>query len=189
MKSSVILSRAGTFPRFITNVDILVFALVFVPFLVHVLPVWGDVPPGARLLPIFFAPLVAALHSRIVLAITLAVLTPWVSYFLTGRPHSGIAVLLSVELLLFTAWIFALVRGTGLRWWIGPAAYLLTKPISGALLLVVPGLVANFSYVEHLTSAVTRSWLGLIALAILGLIASQLKGRERDGQPEDGKAG
>lgn len=186
MKSSVISTRTAAFPRIITEVEIFVAALVFVPFLVHLLPVWGDVPPGVRLLPIFFAPLVAAIHLRVGLAAALAALAPLVGHLLTGRPVAGMAVFLGVELLVFSVWVMALVKTVGPRWWLGPVAYLLSKPISGLLALALPWLMTQFSYGAHLTSAVIISWPGLIALTVLGLIAVQLKRRDAFA-PDDGK--
>ncbi len=177
MKAPVQFARTIAFPRVISDFNVAVVGLALLPFLVHFLPLSNDTPLGARLLPIFYAPLLAALYWRIGIAVSLAALVPWISHMLMGHPEPGMAGLLMVELLLFVLWILVLASWLGPRWWMGPAAYLLTKPLSGILLILLRELLVPIAYMDHLTGAVTRSWPGLIALAIIGMLALQFRNR------------
>ena len=172
--------RPAALPRAVPDFQIAVVGLALLPFLFHIIPVSTDTPLGARLLPIFYAPLLAALYFRIGIAVALAALVPWISHILLGMPPPGMAGLLSAELLLFVLFVLILVNAMGPRWWMGPAAYLLTKPFSGILLVLLPDLLVPVPYLAHLSGAVTRSWPGLIALAVIGWIATRNKG---DPQP------
>lgn len=172
--------RPAALPRAVPDFQIAVVGLALLPFLFHIIPVSTDTPLGARLLPIFYAPLLAALYFRIGIAVALAALVPWISHILLGMPPPGMAGLLSAELLLFVLFVLFLVNAMGPRWWMGPAAYLLTKPFSGILLVLLPDLLVPVPYLAHLSGAVTRSWPGLIALAVIGWIASRNQG---DPQP------
>ena len=46
------------------------------PWMVHFIPSWDDSPIGAKLLPIFYAPLIAALTRRGQVAVCVALLAP-----------------------------------------------------------------------------------------------------------------
>ncbi len=175
MKSPVASPRTGAFPRAVSEFDAVVVASLSLPFLAHLLPAWGTVPLGAVFLPMFFAPLLAVLCHRAFLALTVAALAPWLNHVLTGHPVPGMAILLTFELLLFTGFLLLLARRPGARWWTGPVAYLLAKPVSGLLLLFWPALLAGASYGDHLAGAVTRSWPGLLALAAVSFFALRLR--------------
>lgn len=157
----------------VAEATVLMGMAVLFPVFMHFLPSWDDGPLGARLLPIFWAPLMAAFHFRLSLAVAFAALTPWVNHFLTGHPLPGMAALLMVELLLFAVWIRLLVAKWQPRWWMGSAAYLLTKPFSGLAIVALPNLTGRSDYLGHLTSALTRSWPGILLLALVGALAVQ----------------
>ena len=176
MKSPAPFARSTAFPRVISDLQLVVVGLALLPFLFHFIPVSTDTPLGARLLPIFYAPLLAALYFRLGMAVALAALVPWISHIMMGMPPPGMAGLLTAELLLFVLFVLVLVSWIGPRWWMGPAAYLMTKPFSGILLVLLPDLLAPIPYIAHLSGAVTRSWPGLIALSIIGWIATRHKG-------------
>ncbi|MFP4166626.1 MAG: hypothetical protein ACLFUF_05595 [Opitutales bacterium] len=176
MKSPAPFSRSAVLPRAVSGFQIAVVSLAMLPFLFHIIPISTDTPLGARLLPIFYAPLLAALYFRMGIAVALAALVPWISHILIGMPIPEMAALLTMELLLFVLFVLILVSRIERRWWMGPAAYLLTKPFSGFLfVLLVESQVSN-PYLAHVTTAVTRSWPGLIALAVIGWIAARHNG-------------
>jgi hypothetical protein len=114
-----------------------------VPLLVHMIPPFGDgTPLGVRLLPIFYAPLLAVFLFHPTVAIVSSLVMPFINYQLTGMPPFNIAVLLTVELVVFTiAMLLARQRWPNLA--LAPAAVLLGKVSSALLLIVLPLLPAH----------------------------------------------
>jgi hypothetical protein len=142
------------------------------PYFVHVLPTWDDTPLGARLLPIFYAPLVALYTGRPWFSAALAFVAPWANHFLFGMPDRGLAIVLTWELLLFSAMLWVLLRAVGPAFWLGPAAYVLIKPLSAGLLLLWPLLPPPpLQFAAH---SILNAWPGLIALAILGFTCGRI---------------
>ena len=123
------------------------------PWVVHMIPSWDDSPIGAKLLPIFYAPLIAALTGRGQVAVTVALLAPWVNHLLFGMPPRPIAMLQA---------------------WLGPVAYLATKPIVFVALLSFPGLMPSLSAAAFTVSSTVQAWPGLVVLALLSLFVNKL---------------
>src|SRR5687767_7770331 len=74
-----------------------------IPVLVHLIPPFGDgTPLGVRLLPIFYAPLLAVFLFHPVVAVLASLAMPFINYLLTGMPPFNIAILLTVELVVFS---------------------------------------------------------------------------------------
>ena len=115
------------------------------PWVVHAIPSWDDSPIGAKLLPIFYAPLIAALTGRGQVAVGVALLAPWVNHLLFGMPPRPIAILLTIELVVFSIVAASMASRWAGQAWLGPAAYLATKPIVFVILLLFPGLMPSLS--------------------------------------------
>ena len=101
-------SAAGASPvvRFLTvsfarELGILLCLSVMFPFMIHIIPVPGDAQLGPRLLPMFYAPLLAVIWGRNRSALVLALAAPWLNWALTSHPTPPIAVVTVVELLGF----------------------------------------------------------------------------------------
>lgn len=147
------------------------FALtLFAPFVIHLLPVWGDETWGARLLPMFFGPLLAAMFCRMEVGIAIALLAPWANHFLTGRPLPPMAVILCLQLLvfvLFLRWRFA-VRGPRIH---DPVfAYPTAVAASAGLIAVVPALHPAGPF-AHWVGSVLTAWPGMALLAAVTYLA------------------
>ena len=97
------------------------------PFLVHVIPVPQDSRLGVRLLPMFYAPLIAALVGRTGTAAAVALLAPWLNWALTGHPAPVGASTMSLQLLVFVAGVRLLLARAGPRWYLAAPAYLSCK--------------------------------------------------------------
>jgi hypothetical protein len=148
-----------------TTVSALALSAVL-PVLVHMLPVTGGMPAGARLLPIFFAPLIAALLGRPAAALTAALLAPALNHLLTGMPAAATLPGLMMQLVLFTGLAVLLARRPLLTL-LAPAAYLLAyylAPVLLTLLAALPGL-------DHLAGGSTRPLTAVLASAWPGLLA------------------
>ena len=141
-------SAAGRLVRFFTvsqarELGILLTLSVMFPFMVHLVPVPGDGQLGPRLLPMFYAPLLAALWGRTRSGVALALVAPWLNWVLTSHPAPPGAVVASVELLGFVLAARFLLAEVGARWFLAAPAFLAAKAASICLAGLVPGLIAH----------------------------------------------
>ena len=166
-------ARPWTRLRFL---DLAVFLglTLLAPWVVHAIPSWDDSPTGAKLLPIFYAPLIAALTGRGQVAVSVALLAPWVNHLLFGMPPRPIAILLTVELLIFSIASASMASRWAGQAWLGPVAYLATKPIIFVTLLLFPGLMPSLSAAAFTASSTVQAWPGLVVLAGLSLFVTKL---------------
>ena len=72
------------------------------PILFHLLPTFDSTPLGARILPMFFAPLIASLLYRPHVGLLAALCAPLINYSITAKPASDIFLILTIELVVFT---------------------------------------------------------------------------------------
>lgn len=143
-------------------------ALAFLaPYVVHFIPSWDDSPIGAKLLPIFYAPLIAALTRKAHVSIVVALMAPWLNHVLIGMPSVPMAIILTVELLIFSTVAERLARNHKGRAWLGPVSYLLAKPVSLVILLLMPGFLTGTPSLTRFAMGVVNAWPGLAILALL----------------------
>jgi hypothetical protein len=145
----------------------LLFLSVMFPLLVHVVPVPADARLGPRLLPIFYAPLLAALWGRRPSAIALAILAPWLNRIVTGYPSVAGAVVMAAELLVFVGVFRWLAARIGPRWYHAAFAYLAAMAAATLAAAVVPGLIGGQAAIPWALRSIV---LGLPGLGILLLI-------------------
>jgi hypothetical protein len=169
--SKPVTQASGWSDRMATEITVLLGITTLLPYFVHLLPAWDDAPIGARLLPIFYAPLVAALSERPRYSVALAFIAPWVNHFLVGMPTAPVAMILTFELLMFSVILHLLLHNFRKAAWMGPAAYLLVKPLSGALIWLWP--VVPASPWAFMVNSVSTAWPGLLVLALIGFICYQ----------------
>jgi hypothetical protein len=157
------------------------------PVLVQLRPVTAGMPAGARLLPMGFAPQIAALMGRQAAALTAALLAPVLNHFLTGMPAAASLPNITMQLLIFTgvAVLLALPRRPLLAL-LAPAAYLAAYYLSPPLLTLLaalPGLghLAGGS-TRPLMSVLNSAWPGLLALLAVGWAMSRKQPREQPGR-------
>jgi hypothetical protein len=140
-------------------------AAVFAPWLVHLVPTEGP-PLGPVLLPMFSAPLLAALLLRLPLAVSISALTPFVGRLLTGLPADPVLTGLVLQVSFFVVGVRLMRR---FRWaLVAPAAYLSALATTAAVTTVLPGL-APVDFVDTLA----RGWPGVVILAGIGFAASK----------------
>jgi hypothetical protein len=130
--------------RVVSLTAVVLAASLLLPLLFHLLPVSGGPPLGARLLPIFYAPLIAVLLFHPAVALTAALAAPSINHLLTGRPAPEMVPVLTLELLLFVGLILLARRRWPVSPLIAPLAYLLAKLAADAMLgLPWSGVIAS----------------------------------------------
>lgn len=167
--SSAGVSRAT---RFLTvslarELGILLCLSVMFPFMIHVIPVPENAQLGPRLLPMFYAPLLAALLGRTRSALVVALLAPWLNWALTSYPFPRSALVMMVQLLAFVVAVRALLAGFGARWFIATPAYLSGMAAAVLAAAIFPGLIGGRGALEWAAHTVA---IGLPGIAILMLI-------------------
>src|ERR1017187_9239168 len=131
--------------RFLTlstarELGILLCLSVMFPFMIHVIPVPEDSQLGPRLLPIFYAPLLASLLRRSGTAAAVALLAPWLNWALTSHPAPTGAIVMTVELVVFVLAVRALLARSGPRWYLAAPAFLFCKAGSALAATAFPEL-------------------------------------------------
>jgi len=167
-------TSAGSGPvlRFLTvsaarELGVLLSLSVMFPFLVHIIPVPEDARLGARLLPAFYAPLLAALLGRERTAVAVALLAPWLNWALTGHPSPLGAVAMTIELLVFVAAMRAMLARAGARWYLAGPAYLMCLAAAAVAAAAFPALVGGRAPLGWAAGCVVT---GVPGIAILVLI-------------------
>jgi hypothetical protein len=146
---------------------LITFGLMWLlPLLVHIVPLDGPVPVGARLLPIFYAPLLAAWIFHPVVGLFASLLMPFINHAFTGMPTLPMTVLLSLELVVFSLGLLL-----NKKYWprlpLAPLAFIIGKVFS-AILLVFVAIVPASPW-SYLVSSVQNALPGLLILLVLHL--------------------
>jgi hypothetical protein len=146
---------------------LITFGLMWLlPLLVHIVPLDGPVPIGARLLPIFYAPLLAAWIFHPAVGLLASLLMPFINHAFTGMPTLPMTVLLSLELVVFSLGLLL-----NKKYWprlpLAPLAFIIGKVFSAILLVFVT--VVPASPWAYLVSSVQNALPGLLVLLVLHL--------------------
>lgn len=141
---------------------------VLLPVIVHLLPNIDNIPTGARLLPMFIAPLVAIYLAHPAVGVAAALLAPALNNLLTTRPAGPMLLSITVELLVF-ALIIGLVR---LRWpkfpVIAPIAYILARVVALLAMAVFQG--APLPSLEGFFNGLLIALPGILLLLLVNVL-------------------
>lgn len=163
---------ARPLPRFLTASlarelgVVLALSLMF-PFLIHVLPVPETSRLGARLLPMFYAPLLAALWGRMATAWLCALLAPALNWVLTGHPAPPGTYAIMIQLLIFVVVVRGLLMRAGVRWFLAIPAYLAGMGTTLLSALIFPALIDGRPPVDWAVQSVIRSLPGVAVLVLI----------------------
>jgi hypothetical protein len=165
-------ASVGHAPRFLTaslasELGILLALSVMFPFLIHILPVPDDARLGPRLLPIFYAPLLAALLGRTRSALIVALAAPWLNWALTTHPAPRGALVVMLQLLVFVFVLRALLTRVGSRWFLAAPAFLSGMAAAALATAIFPALIGGRPALEWAAQSVV---IGLPGIAVLVLI-------------------
>jgi len=144
------------------------FMMWLLPVLVHLLPLSGPIPEGARFLPIFYAPVVAVWFFHPGVALLAGLLMPFINYGLTGMPALNTAVLLCIELGVFSL-ILTLSKARWPRLAVAAPLAVIVAKVASALTLIVIPLVPSSPW-AYFTQSVSVAWPGLLILLAINLI-------------------
>ena len=105
---------------------VIITASVILPFVVHLAPVFEGIPLGARLLAMFYAPFIAMMLFHPHVAIITALLAPSLNSLLAGHPVPEKVAMLTLELMLFCAISYLILRRRKGFWGAAPCAFILS---------------------------------------------------------------
>jgi len=141
---------------------------------IHLIPSTGSVPIGAKLLPIFYVPLLALIFFGLPMALIVSLAGPLINYLLTGSPHGELVTLFTFELFIFTVVTGILLRSHITRWISAPLGFVTAKAMSMGLLVVFP-LVQN-APMEYFGQTVTNGFIGILILTLITIGAIKYRG-------------
>ena len=146
-------------------------AMIILPFLVHLIPPINGVPMGARLLPLFYAPFLAAILINGRTALLAGLLAPTLNYLIVGQPALEITFLLTIEVIVFTVAVTLMYHKWPNLILIAPLAYI-AATIASFLLLAIWPLIPAPPW-NYLASSISNAWPGILILLILNIILVQ----------------
>lgn len=159
---------------FAAELGVLLALSVFFPFLVHLLPVPADARLGPRLLPLFYAPLMAVLWGRNRSAWLVAALAPWINLAVTHYPPLPTAVVATAELLGFVLAMRAGCRWLGRQPYLAAPAYAAAKAVSFALVALFPRLVDGAPAGLWAARTAALALPGVGVLLLINLLAARV---------------
>jgi len=172
-------ANAGRALRFFTvstarELGMLLCLSVMFPFMVHLIPAPEDAQLGPRLLPIFYAPLLAALLGRQGTAAAVALLAPWLNWALTSHPAPLGAVVMTIELLVFVLAMRAMLLRAGPRWYLAVPAYLAAKAAAALAAAAYPALIRGHGPLEWAAQCVATALPGIAILVLISWLMLRL---------------
>lgn len=152
---------------------VMVFTLIsfLLPLFMHLITPVYTVPLGARLLPIFYAPFIAAFLYRYHVAVIAALCAPFLNYLITGHPLPQMVLILTIELVLFVCMVFLFRNNRSLlRYLIAPAGWVAAVGVT-ALILGIGSTQSG----DFFTQVLSTGWPGLLVLLIINLVVVRYK--------------
>lgn len=148
--------------------------MLLFPFIVH----WiGGPTAGSRWLPLFYVPILAVALFHPWVSIIASLLTPLLNHFLTGAPPLPTAVVLSVELVVFSLVMQQFYQRWPKFWGAAPLAFLVAKIASLLLLFLAPMTLIPVPPWQFFRSSLLNAWPGLLVLLLINWLV--VKGLQR----------
>lgn len=151
--------------------------MLALPLVVHAV---GGRAAGAVWLPLFYAPLLAALVCHPAVSLAAAVLAPLLNHALTGMPPLPTAVVLMVELVVFATAVQILHRRWPRFWGAAPVAYLLGKLAALLWLAVWPLLPVSAG--AYFANSLSMAWPGLLVLLLINVLYGVWQRGQKQGE-------
>lgn len=143
------------------------------PFLVHLV---GGPTAGSAWLPLFYAPVIAIVLFHPAVAVVAGLITPFLNHYLTGAPPAPMAIILTIELVVFAAVLELSGRRWPHFWAAAPLAYLFAKVATMILLAIVPVLPVPPG--QFFMNSLLTAWPGLLVLLLLNWLVVRYAPRQ-----------
>ena len=152
-------------------VIVTVGTMLLLPYLVHLITPQAGVSLGARLLPLFYAPLLAVILFDLRTAIIAAFTAPLLNHLIIGSPTLEMAVILTIEVV-----VFCVVASLLYRQWprlviIAPAAYI-SAVLAAALTLLI-GPLLPVPALTFFISSISNALPGMLILLLINIVLVQ----------------
>ncbi|MCP3927864.1 MAG: hypothetical protein GY705_02050 [Bacteroidetes bacterium] len=171
MKIQALSIRSGE--KLLVKETVLILALTMIlPFIFHLFPIQSATPIGAIFLPIFIAPFIGIVFFRFHVGLIAALLAPWLNYLLTGSPVLPVVSILCLELVVFVAIAYPLLKNNTFRWVAAPLAIILAKVISSLVLFISGGGEAFFVSLQKALMVVVP---GILLLWVVNIVVLLVK--------------
>lgn len=138
------------------------------PFLVHLIPYSGAIPIGTYLLPIFFAAFLSAWLFHPSVSLIASLVMPFANYVLTGMPTINMAIILSLELVVFSTVIASMRSRKSIRAYVAPVAVLIAK-LSSMILIAIFSSLSTVPPWNFFIQSVANGLPGILLLLLLDL--------------------
>lgn len=171
-QSLISIPKSKTWVDF-SEIAIAIGLTLFLPYVIHMIPSWDDSPIGAKLLPIFYAPLIAALTRRLHVSLIACAVSPWINYLIIGRPSLAIAAMLCIQLIPFAYIAFKFGNRFSNKFWIGPIAYLVSKPVILVLFYTIPESMPPVQPLVYTLQTTINAIPGVLILGLLGMLSNR----------------
>ena len=166
---SVTFDKSIIYIEFVETFIVLAVASLL-PVLVHLIPSTAAVPVGVRLLPIFYAPLVAVILFRPHVGIIAGLFAPLASAVITGRPDIQAIYMLTADLFVSMVLLSLIYKRFKTFWGAALVAYLFAKFFSSVVLGIIPEFGAGLGRIEFFLYTIKISEPGLLILLLINFL-------------------
>ena len=165
-------------PRYLTasvplELGVLFALSVLIPFALHLVPAPPSARLGQRLLPVFFAPLLAALFGRPGSSFLVALAAPWLNYAVTGYPLPRSALLMTIELGVFVGMLQWLGSRFGRAWFLALPAFATCMLVAASLGAFLPQLLGGAAALAWLQRNALLAPPGVGAMLLITWLANR----------------
>jgi len=168
MKNSEFVQTQPRTGEIIAQSTVVISLAFLLPFMVHLIPFSGEIPLGARFLPIFYAPLLAAFWNLRTAGIA-TIAMPFVNLLTTGNPPSQFALIMTLEVAVFLLIAWNLKSMKKINIVTGPLAYLGAKVISSTILGIT--LILGYTQIAPLDFAMNSVLNGIPGIIVMFIIS------------------
>lgn len=174
MSTNTVAIQSGIISRLqIKETIFLLSGSIILQFVVHLIPSVNNIPAGAYLLAMFYAPLLAAMYFKRHVSIVVGALTPLANYLLTGLPLPQVAAMLTVELLVFAAVVSLLLQNNTLKKASAALSFLCAKSVS----FIIFSWLGEF-YATSFLQSLLYALPGISLLAAVNILLLHIKERK-----------
>ena len=148
----------------IKELIVLLSVSIVLPFLIHLFPTIGEVPAGARLLPMFYAPLIAAIFLDVHIAVIVGLFSPILNFLFRQHPDPQRLFLITFQLVVFSVMVSIVQKKWKNFWGTALISY------CGAVVAAVFMTVLSLPVLPEAEAIISAALLGLPGIAVITLL-------------------